>query len=272
MRSVTVLMLSILLGACASWAETPPSRPADDLPELAAADPTAAPVTADRLLESERFWPYLVGLSEPLKDSDREIPRGTTGVLIRVEPRGIARIDFGRDGLHDLAVASTDLVERANQVRLGEIRKTAPNLTLAIGPRLIGSDQVPAQAVRFVDVLRYEGFLTVFADPSEDSFDSLAAALAPVAANPRVLTIVIPNGMLSDAGVLERLRQTPLRAPFVFQHLRQGYTRSLLRDTSGRPWVALQTAEGRMLFESGWTAQAAERLRAAIDAEFPTGR
>ena len=61
------------------------------------------------------------------------------GVLIRVEASGLARIDFGRDGLYEVPVGATDLVERANRIRTGELRKMAPNFVLAIGPRLVDS-------------------------------------------------------------------------------------------------------------------------------------
>ena len=63
---------------------------------------------------------------------------GNVGVLIRVEAPGVARVDFGRDGLHEVPVVKTDLVERANQIRRGEAEKLAPNFLLAIGP---GADE-----------------------------------------------------------------------------------------------------------------------------------
>jgi hypothetical protein len=73
---------------------------------------------------------------------------GSVGVLIRVEDGGIARIDFGRDGLREVPIAMTDLVDRANRVRSGELVKLAPNFVLAIGRAWIGRGQLRVRSRR----------------------------------------------------------------------------------------------------------------------------
>src|SRR5687767_607823 len=92
---------------------------------LACSAPEGAPesVTEANLLGSERYWPYQVELTRRFEAPDRALEPGTSGVLIRVEDADVARIDFGRDGLYEVPVASTDLVARANQVRTGELEK-----------------------------------------------------------------------------------------------------------------------------------------------------
>ena len=90
---------------------------------------------------------------------------GNVGVLIRVEASGVARIDFGRDGLHEVPVAKTDLVERANRIRTGEAEKLAPNFLLAIGPRLVDSAADALRPLPYAAVAEQRGFLCVFADP-----------------------------------------------------------------------------------------------------------
>src|SRR5262245_28318631 len=96
-------------------AAEPASR---SLPAHQVADPAAPPVTAKNLLASERFWPYHVALPKAWKPpgSQQALPAGTRGVLIRVEREGLARVDFGRDGLVEVPVDATDLVAQAERV------------------------------------------------------------------------------------------------------------------------------------------------------------
>lgn len=220
-----------------------------------------AAVTEQNLLASERYWPYHVALTKP----HAPLRAGTTGVLIRVETAGAARIDFGRDGLREVPVASTDLVERANRVRRGELAKRAPNFVLAIAPRLVDtSAEKPAQ-YGLERTAGQRGFLTVFADPEAESFRKLAKALAPLAQREGLLTILFPQGDHPDPVVFDALRAVGWTVPFVYAHLSGPYTRSLLPDGSPRPALLLQTPEGRVLFQSGWREGAAAELGAAVD-------
>src|SRR5262245_210951 len=72
-------------------------------------------VTAANVLQNERFWPYHAALTKPFSG----IQTGTVGVLIRLESATLARIDFGRDGIHEVPIESTDVVERARGIQLG---------------------------------------------------------------------------------------------------------------------------------------------------------
>ena len=223
---------------------------------------SAAAVTADNLLENERFWPYQVVVTTPVG----ALKPGTIGVLIRLETAEIARIDFGRDGLHETPVAATDLVERANRVRRGELQKKAPNFVLAVAPRLVDtSSPAPAQ-YSFERAGRQRGFLAVFADPGAAEFAQIAGALAPLAKRDGLLTILFPQGAHPDSAVFEKVRDTGWNVPFVYSHLTEPYTRSLLPKDTQRPAVMLQTPEGRVLFQSGWRDGTAAELRRAIDA------
>lgn len=231
---------------------------------LRAADGGAAApaVTEQNLLASERYWPYHVGLTKPL----HALKPGTTGVLIRVEASGAARIDFGRDGLFEVPVASTDLVERANRVRRGELAKRAPNFVFAVGPRLVDTAATPPRQYSFERAGEQRSFLTVFADPGAEGFAELAAALAPLAKRDGLLTILLPQGEHPDPEVYEKLRTLEWNVPFVYSHLTGPYTRSLLPAEAARPALMLQTPEGRVLFQSEWKAGVVPELSAALDA------
>lgn len=247
----------------------PTSLYADSPPEHRAAEPEAEPVTEENLLASERFWPYHVELTKPWQGAGRKqpLPAGTMGVLIRIEASGLARIDFGRDGLSEVQVGMTDLLERANRIRTGGLRKMAPNFVLAIGPRLVDSAGDSLRPYLVGAVFEQRGFLTVFADPDAEGFGALAKELAPLSKRKGVLTILVPVGEHPDAQLRERLRSVGWTVPFVYDHLADSYVRSLLPEKTPQPAIMLQTNEGRVLFQSGWNADVVPKLSAAIAGE-----
>jgi hypothetical protein len=234
------------------------------------ADPGAPPVTQENLLASERFWPYHVEFPEPWlpPGSETAIRPGTRGVLVRVESPDLARVDFGRHGVHQVPVGKTDLIQRANGVRLGQVDKLAPNFVHAIGPRLMRSTSEQPLPVQFRETFEPPGFLAVFADPGGEGFAELAAALAPLNGRHGVWTVLFPQGGHGDPEVHAQLRSTGWEARYVRDFLTLGYTRSRLREGIPLPAVALETREGRLLFEGAWRPEVAAKLEAALDESF----
>jgi hypothetical protein len=242
------------------------------MPEYHAGDAGAAVVTGQNLLASERFWPYQVALNRPWRPAGggATLPSGLLGVLIRVEASGSARIDFGRDGRYEVPVDATDLVERADRVRRGELQKSAPNFALAIGPRLVDSASATLRPFGFETVIQQRGFLAVFADPAAKDFAALAKSLAPLRERDGVLTILLPQGEHPDAEVREQLRALKWPVPFVYDHLAESYTRSLLAGESPLPELILQTNEGRVLLQRSWSPELVPEIEAALEAAFAT--
>ena len=238
-----------------------------------AEDPAAPEVTAKNLLANERFWPYRVALVRPWKGDGlpSELPSGTSGIVVRVEDAKKVRIDFGRNGLAEVPIEATDLIARSNGVRLGTERKFQPNFIEAIGPRLLDSRAEPMRPVTMATVYRHEGFVCVFADTSAPSLAEIAKALAPLAQREDVMTIVFPQGRPLDVIVYERLRSIDWKVPFVFQHLSEPYTRTLVGEPPKLPYVTLQTREGRLLLAKQWHAGLDGELVAAIDQAFGKG-
>ena len=238
-----------------------------DLPVYRAADVSAEPVTRGNLLASERFWPYQVALAQPWKPPDRSEPivPGIAGVLIRVEDSGLARIDFGRDGLYAVPVEATDLIDRANRIRRGELDKMAPNFVLDVGPRLADPAGDSLRPFGLRAALEHDAFLCVFADPSAPGFAGLAAALAPLRKRADALTILFAQGDHPDARLGEQLHSLGWQTPFVLDHLAEAYTRSLLQEGTALPAVLLVTKEGRVRFQSAWAPGVLPGLEAALD-------
>ena len=264
------LLLTLLLTAPAAHAEVPASD-SGDLPQYVVEDPEAAIVTEANLVANERFWPYHVGLIRAWQPEGRDapLPVGTRGVLIRIDESGQARIDFGRDGLFEVPVAATDIVELANRVRRGELEKMAQNYVLAIGPRLVDAAADPPRGFPFRDVGAHGAFLSVFADPQGEDFEGLAAALAPLRQRAGLMTLFFPQGGHPDSSVYERMRAAEWPIPFVHDHLTQPYTTTLLPDGIEPPAILLQSPEGRLLLQRRWTPEITDELLAAIDRALP---
>jgi hypothetical protein len=163
---------------------------------------------------------------------------------------------------------STDLIRRANGVRLGEEDKIAPNFVHAIGPRMVRSDSPEPGPMPFRKTFEPPGFLSVFADPGGEGFAALAAALAPLHQRHGVWTVLFPQGGHRDPQVYERLRSLGWQVPFVRDFLSLGYTMSRLREGTPLPAVVLETREGRLVFESAWDPAVATKLEAALDEAF----
>lgn len=270
LASSLVILLALWPGALR--AQAPKAAESSDLPEYHVADAAAAVVTLQNLAASERFWPYQVALTEawqPAGDG-QGLRAGTTGVLIRVDDAGVARIDFGRRGLHDIQAGQTDLVERANRVRRGELQKLAPNFIVAIAPRLVDSASASLRPYPLLAAAGQSRFLTVFADPSAAGFAAVAAELAPLRERSGLLIVLFPQGEHPDAGVRERLQALAFPVPFVYDHLSEVYTRTLLARPAARPVVVLQTAEGRVILQSDWREGLVRELVTALDAQQQT--
>jgi hypothetical protein len=224
-------------------------------------------VNAANLLDHERLWPYRVALTESWKPPGREEPiaAGAVGILIRVEPGELARVDFSREGKYEVPVAKTDLVANANRIRRGELAKQTPNFIEAIGPRVIDPTVDPVTTIRPEKIADQRRFLCVFADANAKDFAKLAAALRPLMLRSDVATVLFPQGRQSNQDVLKRLKENDWIVPFVFEHLSEPYTSTLLRENTPMPNLMLVSEEGRVLFQSVWQSDATARLQAALD-------
>jgi hypothetical protein len=265
-----LLVVSAALLPASLRAVPPDPATAGSLPEYHAGDAGAPVVTEQNLLASERFWPYQVALTRPWPPAGGggPLPSGLLGVLIRVEASGSARIDFGRDGRVEVPVGVTDLVARANQIRRGELAKVAPNFVLAVGPRLVDSASDELRPLDFRAAGEWRGFLAVFADPAAKEFAALAKSLAPLRERDGVLTILFPQGEHPDAEVREQLRALEWPVPFVYDHLAESYTRSLLAGETSPPALILQTNEGRVLLQRQWSAKVVPEVERALETGF----
>jgi hypothetical protein len=267
MRRGGATIALVCLVACTSPAAAgAPGGMVNAIPPHDAADADAPVVTRENVLASERFWPYLVALAREVQVDGRSLTAGSSGVLIRVESTGRARIDFGRDGLATVDVGDTDLVARGNRIREGSLEKLAPNFVLAIGPRLLDPSRDDLRALGFERAAESRLFLCVFADPTGRSFGAVADRIARLPRADGLSIVLFPLGTHGDAAVAKALKKRRWPGPFVYDHLSEPYVRSLT-DADTRPAVLLQTAEGRILVDAGGVADTLPRIEAELTRE-----
>jgi hypothetical protein len=261
-----LLVLLPLLPVAPLAAEQGPMGAEEPLAAFDASAPGAAPVTAKNLLENDRFWPYQVELTRAWKrgEGKRTLPEGTQGVLIRVEADGRARVDFGREGIAMLPVDATDVVARANDVRTGKLEKEAPNFTWAVGVRSIDASVSPANVVLISKLLEQRAFLAVYADAVSPEFDALARDLSRYQDRPGLMTIVFHQGDMGDGLLYDRLRRLGWKVPFVVDYMAEAYTSTLIDEGTKLPYVALQSADGRLYYADTWKSGSLPKLDAAL--------
>lgn len=270
MVRIWLLGLWLLSSAAPLHAEQLPGFVQSDSTYVAA-DPAATPVTAENVLERERFWPPHVELESALeREGTHTLKAGTTGVLVHVKPDrskgGIVRIDFGRDGRADVPLDRTDLIERANRVRLGELHKGTALLTLALGTKLAKGEQGRLTPVVIDEVGGHAAYLLVFADLAAPEFPEVSRQLAALQARRGLYTILLPQGDQHDRDTLAKLEEHGWSVPFVLDQLAEGYRRAYLGDASPLPSLMLMSEEGRVLFEGAPEADGLEQLTGALDA------
>jgi hypothetical protein len=256
-------LIPLACGHAESSTGAPPAAPS----EQASA---AAVVTAQNLYRHEAFWPYHVRLTEAWKPESFEGERfgWGVGVLIRVEPSGLLRVDFARFGDHSVPPRVTDVVEEANRIRLGQASKAAPNFVQAVANRLLDPSTDPIEVVPYDASLEAAAFLIVAVDPGSEAFAGIASALEPVRARDGITLVLFAQGGYDDPTILEHCKQAGWSDPYLLARFTAPYTASYLGDDPELPSVLLNSPEGRVIFSSAWSESTPASLVQAIDREF----
>lgn len=226
-------------------------------------------VTWDNLYESERFWPYRIELVEAWRPAGHEGRFGWgVGILVRVEPSGLLRVDFGADGKHLVPAGATNVIVEANRIRAGELAKRDPNFLVATGTRLLDASSNPLEPVSMESLREASGFLLLFADPASDDFMRIASELEPLRGVHRVQAILLPQGDARDGRVANLCKAAGWRGAFVFDRFSPPLTASYLPADVALPRIMLITPEAREILSVEWREGIVESVRSTIEAEW----
>lgn len=232
-----------------------------------AGDAAATPVTYENLYWREAYWPYHVEMTAPWKPEGFEGERlgWGIGVLVRVEPEGDLRVDFGQFGKYRVPARVTDVVEEANRIRLGERPKDEPNFVLAAINKLVNTTSDPVRYLKPQDIREVRAYLVVAADPASEDFPEIATALADMDDRPDVMPVLLPQGRHRDDDVLARCKEAGWTHPFAYSRYAEAFKRSIFDEEASLPSVMLQSPEGRVLYTSRWFEGTADAIAKAID-------
>ncbi|MEM9174743.1 MAG: hypothetical protein AAGC67_05880 [Myxococcota bacterium] len=216
-----------------------------------AADVRAAPVTLVNLPAKERFWPHQIRLVEDWKPEGWGGDFGWgMGVVIEVDRATRVRVDFSRFGKHWVPAHVTDIVARANRIRLGDAAKFKPNLVLALGNRLLdptGRKLVETQ----VDLLDQHAFVLVYADPASDGFFDLVRALSPERHRAGVHFVLLPQGRLRDFEIWKACHEAGWWGSFLLDRFSPAYSEGFLDESGPLPRIEVRSPEGRRVWQGG---------------------
>jgi hypothetical protein len=229
-------------------------------------------IREENLATSDAYWPLHVTLARPWSppDGSPALPAGVPGVLIRVEPAGgVARIDFGRDGVHVVPIAETDLVQEANRVRAGAWERIAPNFVATVGPALMDAAVDPARRLDTSRAASHRGFLCLFVDPASERLAEVAAPLRAALEQREVLPVLFPADPLSDAALRARLLELEWPIAFVRGPLSRPYAGAFLPNGATWPHAMLLSPQGRVHFQGDLGPEALADLRSSLERWFP---
>lgn len=216
----------------------------------------ATEMDAAKLYEHSAWWPPKAALTEPftLASTDRELPAGREGVLIRLEPGDppTVLLDFGRHGLAALRANQTDLLERAARIRSGETEKEFPNWSMMLGRGFVDASK-GGNKVSLRDLLAYDHFLFIYLHDVETAAAELKAfleesetALEKSATLPVIFPVKDPIAMPEYA---EKLQAASLDLVFMLPYLSDPYAASIHHSFKEPPYVVFTDTEGKSLYE-----------------------
>ncbi len=204
-------------------------------------------VTYDNLYWREVLWPHHVQLTDDWKPVDWEGHFGWgQGVLLRVRRDGALRVDFGHYGPHWVPASETDVLDRAERLRLGEDTKFDRNLTLVFGSRLLDPSETRLKRSQ-LRVDNFERAIVVFADPEQPSFAELSAALSERPPGDDAILVLVALGDHRDRAVFYKAHEASWPGVFLQDTYTASFGDGYLEDPAGAPVVRVFSMEGRLI-------------------------
>jgi hypothetical protein len=243
-RTIALSVLSILLATVATQAgclgtghEVPPVFANDE------------PVTFENLYWREALWPHHIQLTDDWKPRDWDGHFGWgQGVLLRVRRDGALRVDFGHYGPHWVPASETDVLDRAERLRLGQDTKFDRNLALVFGSRLLDPSETRLKRSQ-LRVGSFERAIVVFADPEQSSFAELTSALIQRPLDEDAVLILVALGDHRDRAVFYAAHEANWPGVFLQDTYTASFGDGYLEDPAGAPVVRAFSMEGRLISE-----------------------
>lgn len=258
------LLVAIPLVLCAD--KTTGTFPTDSKSSTAKSGDEAA-----WLYENHTLWPLKVHATRDIEVPDGRVPARTRGTLVRIEPDGTARVDFGRSGIQNVPVTKTDILAQAHAIRDGDQDPDRPNFVMLMGTRLGRTDLEYIQAYPYDQFTSHDLFLILYLEGLMEFDEELAESFRKVVSLsqehgvlPFVHTTVPTKGLLL-AHLLQVKLETPI--PYVVGHLQEPMARVMGHNPHNMPMAVLVNEYGKVLAKAHFPDDpeaAVETIRQAI--------
>ncbi|NBD38230.1 MAG: hypothetical protein GVY10_06650 [Verrucomicrobia bacterium] len=226
------LGISLFLAGCTLWSE----------PGL------------EMLLGKSDYWPPKVRVTA-ISDSGDTLGTGARGVLIRIEEDPLtAVVDFGRNGIHRLAIDQTDVRVRAKAVKAGEIKKVRPNYLAMLGPpKLFRSKDGKMTAVSSAETKDWKGFLFIYIGKEESDWESLGRLLQEDKTQIQahgLQPVLFPLYRTNDREMFKTVRDKTLPVAIMHDFLSHSFIKVLQHEPGEGPLFVATDLNGKVFAES----------------------
>lgn len=210
----------------------------------------ALALDAGDVLSQSAHWPYRVALTQDHTVANHELKRGLTGVLVRAEENHngetMVRIDFGRWGRQALPVSLTDLEERIDRVKSGELSKLMPNYVHMLANKFVLLRPGLNYKLELQEFEDCKGFIFLYPN-SREGMTALMDQANDDESLEGYVTLVLPAFEYDGEQLRREIREHPLNAGILFPHLLEPYRQTLSHQADGSDALIVTDLDGLIL-------------------------
>ena len=265
LRTLLLILAVALLASCLEPEDSPELEPNET------AEPAgAAPLTGEDLVSQDAYWPekvYVTGDWTP-DDSWKDARKPIRGMLLRVPDPGHVRVDFGRLGIHEVPIAETDVLPKANALRVEAAPNRRGNLTRLLSGALTDTRFEQVQPYRRHRIVRSD-ILLVAAPLDAELLRGMAESLREfhVPGEGMNVVLLVQKKERDSVAIFETLREIGWEMPFLRWGFVESATNGYLEEGHTIPWIGLMSPFGRSFYQAAWReGMDLSGLRAAAEA------
>lgn len=214
----------------------------------------ASDLTYENLYDHSEWWPPHANLLEkkPLTE-DHSIHPFMRGVVLRLNPdRETAWIDFGRKGIHRIALEETNILPQAQALANGTETKPYPNLTYMLGNTLVEPTPDGILKLQFLDKLHELDFVLFVYFEDEADIPAISTALRSfeaVLSAQHASVILMPLFEYTNDSLYEALHAHGSYYDYMRDYLSLAYRKAVHHEVHAPVYFVLADANGKILSE-----------------------
>jgi len=210
------------------------------------------------VMDRPDLWPFRVALKEDLSVPENNVlTQGRIGVLIRVEEmddgRVVACCDFGRNGIYQVSVESTDLVARMEEIAAKPELKRRSNYVEMLANKFRMPDGAGDFAALPLPAFKEKGgFIFIYINRTE-SYKSLAKRLKnarPIIEERAVIPILLPLFPYVDSDLTSSVDNLDMDVGIFPAFLCHPFIRALHHEAKSENMLVVTDMDGLILYRN----------------------